>query len=132
MELYEQYKREYSELVTITDMNLDDRAKRIPYEKHIWISRMTDAKIVRMKLFKKKRSLRNDAISKLIKESPVAIVINKKILDDIDNSTNLTDINEKIQDYDFLIEYLELTIKAIMFIAQDIKNIILLKEMREL
>lgn len=127
MELLKQYKEQYEEFTKIDDFNLEQRAKRVPAEKHFWVARLIDAKIEREKLFKSKKKLKNTIIKKMMEDSPVKL--DKKLLDKIDDTDHFEDINDKIKDNEILIEYLELVVKSVSFIAQDIKNIISLKEL---
>jgi hypothetical protein len=52
-------------------------------------------------------------------------------MDDLDKSPSLETITQKIKEQEFLIEYLEKLVSNITFISQDIKNIIMLKQLQE-
>lgn len=130
MELLLQYKKQYEEFANIDDFNLEQRAKRVPAEKHFWVARLIDTKIERERLLKQKKRLKKAIIDQMMSDSPVKL--EKKLLDQIDNTDQFEDINDKLRDNELLIEYLELVVKSISFIAQDIKNIIALKELEQL
>ena len=125
MELLEQYQKQYIEFCNIDDFNLEQRAKKVPAEKHFWVSRLIEAKIKKGQLLKQKKQLKFEVTKKLIGDAPVSL--NKKTLDQIEDTPQLEQINDSLQEMDYLIEYLEHLVKAISFIAQDIKNIISIK-----
>jgi hypothetical protein len=129
MEILKKYQEQYNEFCKIDDFTLEDRALRIPAEKHFWVCRLIDAKIEKDRLYKVKTSTKHTLQKKLIKESPVAL--NKQIMDDLDKSPSLETITQKIKEQEFLIEYLEKLVSNITFISQDIKNIIMLKQLQE-
>jgi hypothetical protein len=62
-----------------------------------------------------------------MEESPVAL--NKQVLDDLDKTPSLEAINQKIKEQEYLIEYLTKIVDIITYISQDIKNIILIKQL---
>lgn len=126
-DLLERYRTQYEEFTHIDDFNLEQRAKRVPAEKHFWVARLIDAKIDREKLLKTKKKLKKTIIDKMMMESPVKL--DKKLLDQIDTTDQFEDINDKLKENELLIEYLELVVKSVSFIAQDIKNIIELRQL---
>jgi hypothetical protein len=67
---------------------------------------------------------------KLLQESPVKL--NKQYLDKIDESDALVDLTQRIKDQEFVIEYLDLLVRQVTFIAQDIKNIVEIKRLQEM
>lgn len=130
MELLEKYREQYNEFCKIDDFNLEDRSKRIPAEKHFWVCRLIDAKIERERLIKQKTKTKKSMEMKLLKESPVTL--NRQIADEIENAPSLETLNNQIREYEFLIEYLEKLVNQVTYIAQDIKNIISIKQLQEL
>ena len=128
MSLYEDYKKQYVEFSKINDMNLEERTMRIPAEKHYWVDRLIDAKRLKFKLLKERKLLKDANIKKAIAEGVVSL--SKQTLDKLENTKDIEDIDEKIQEQELLIEYLDLIVKHITYIAQDIKNILTIKEMQ--
>lgn len=122
MELLKRYQEQYEEFCKIDSFNLDERARRVPAEKHFWVCRLIDAKILRDKLIKQKSRLKNGVEEKLMENSPVRV--DKSYLNKIDESPVLENINEKIKETEYLIEYLDLLVRQVTYIAQDIKNIV--------
>lgn len=130
MDQIKEFQDQYIEFTKITDFNLEERAKRVPAEKHFWVARLIEAKRKHQSLSKKRKSIKDSAIKQLLKNSPVDIN-NKKIMDGIDNSPELENINDEIREVEFLIEYLDLLVRQVTFIAQDIKNIIEIRKLEE-
>lgn len=129
-ELIKKYQQQYEEFCKIDDFTLEDRARRVPSEKHFWVCRLIDAKIEKDKLYKAKASTKQTLQKKLMEESPV--VLNKQVMDDLDKTPSLENINQKIKEQEYLIEYLEKLVSQITFIGNDIKNILELKKIQEL
>ena len=126
-ETIKKYQQQYEEFCKIDDFTLEDRTKRVPAEKHFWVCRLIDAKIEKDKLYKSKASTKHTLQKKLMEESPV--VLNKQVLDDLDKTPTLENINQKIKEQEYLIEYLTKIVDIITYISQDIKNIILIKQL---
>jgi hypothetical protein len=129
-ELIKKYQSQYEEFCKIDDFNLESITKRVPAEKHFWVCRLIDAKIEKDRLIRLKNKKREDVQQKLLNESPVKL--NKQFLDKIDESDVLVDLTQKIKDQDFVIEYLDLLVRQVTFIAQDIKNIVEIKRLQEM
>jgi len=127
IEVIKKYQDQYSEFCKLDDFNLEDKARRVPAEKHFWVCRLIDAKIERDRLFKLKATTKQNMEQKLLKDAPVKL--NKQYLDEVEKSPSVEAINEKIRDLDFTVEYLDRVVQQITFIAQDIKNIISIKQM---
>ena len=59
-------------------------------------------------------------------------IIVKKTLDNIDNTPELEDINDKLKDSEYLIEYLDHVVKIFSFLDNSIKNIIECEKLQQL
>jgi hypothetical protein len=128
MSLYDDYRKQYTQFTSINDMNLEERIMHVPAEKHFWVERLIDAKRIKFKLLKERKVQKDLNIKKAIQEGVVNLT--KQTLDKLDNTEEIEVIDEKIQDNDLLVEYLEHIVKHITYIAQDIKNILTIKEMQ--
>lgn len=129
LELIKKYQSQFEEFVKIDDFSFESVTKRVPAEKHFWVCRLIDAKIEKDKLYKLKASTKHTLHKKLEEEAPVKL--NKQVLDDLDKTPSLENINQKIKEQEYLVEYLDRVVGLITFISQDIKNILLLKQMQE-
>jgi hypothetical protein len=123
-ELYDKYSTQYREFAKIDDFNLAERAKKIPAEKHFWVERLIESKRNLIKLERKRKKVIEGVTNQLVSNSPVRVE-KKTILE----SESVEKINEDIQDIKILIEFLDKVVSNISFIAQDIKNIIAIKQM---
>ena len=130
LELIKKYQAQFEEFVRIDDFTLEEVTRRVPAEKHFWVCRLIDAKIEKDKLYKIKASTKHTLQKKLMEESPVSL--NKQVLDDLDKTPSLENINQKIKEIEYMVEYLDRVVSLITFISQDIKNIIELKKLQEL
>ena len=131
MELIRKYQEQYSEFCKIDDFNLEERAKRVPAEKHFWVARLIEAKIEKGSLVKQRsRAIRHQ--TERISESNSLVKLNAKELEkQLKESPTIESIDEKIKEQDFLIEYLDLLVRQVTFIAQDIKNIVEIRKLEE-
>jgi hypothetical protein len=129
MELLKKYQARMSEFCNVDDTTLSDRLKKVPEEKHFWNTQFVDSKIALWKLEKQRKTLDKGLAKKVTEDSPVEL--NKKALDALVKG-GLEEIDDKIQEQKFLIEWLELNTKTVSFMAHDFKNIIELKKIEEI
>lgn len=129
MELIKQYQDLYVEFCKIDDFNLEDRAKKVPAEKHFWVARLIQAKIDRDRLLKQKKGLSISLTKQVASDNRLVAASQRDIEAMVNTSDTMEEINEKIRQQDFLVEYLELLVKQVTFIAQDIKNIIEIRKL---
>ena len=121
---YERLKKDTAEWCTIDLMNIGDKTKQAIGRKQWIVARLFDMKRDLFKLQKEKKLLKQAVIDKLIAGSKSPVNLDKSMLTAIDNSDELESINEQIKDCEFLVEYLEASVKMYTYIAQDIKNLI--------
>jgi hypothetical protein len=103
-------------------MNIGDKTKQAIGRKQWIVARLFDTKRDLFKLQKEKKVLKQAVIDKLVVNSPVNL--DKSTMTAIDNSSELESINDQIKECEFLVEYLEASVRMYMYIAQDIKNLI--------
>ena len=118
----------YREFASINDMNMDSRLLKIPGEKHYWVSCLIDAKNERYRAIKAKKKTKESLTKKIIEEGVVNL--NKQTLDNLENTESMENLNDLIHDLDMKIEYLELCVKNITFIGNDMKNILELRRLQ--
>lgn len=122
--IYEKLKQDTAEWCSINLMNIGDKTKQAIGRKQWIVARLFDTKRDIFKLYKEKKVLKQATIDKLLLESKVPVIIDKNMMTGIENSIELESINEQIKDCEFLVEYLEASVKMYTYIAQDIKNIL--------
>jgi len=122
-------------LVKGTDMvYIDTGSKTIAVtvssqEKHYWVTELAKKSHEKRVLTKQKKKLKEALTEKLINEG--IVTLNKQTLDSLENSEKIDDINEKLHDVEAAINYLEYIVKNVVFIGNDIKNIISWKQLNE-
>lgn len=119
---YERLKQDTAEWCSINLMNIGDKTKQAIGRKQWIVARLFDTKRDLFKLQKEKDLLKKSVLERLIESGPVNI--DKSTLKSIDDSPEFSAINEQIRDCQFLVDYLEYSVKQYTYIAQDIKNII--------
>ena len=125
----EKYMEQYDEFTKITTLNLDERAKRVPAEKHFWTCALIQSKKERYRLLAEKKRIKDRFIHEEIEKGVVALT--KKSLEGLEIKEEILAVNDKIQEMDFLIEYLENVHKHVTFIGNDIRNIILIEQLQQ-
>lgn len=129
MDIYEKYKQQYAEFVKIDHMNMGDKAKRVPAEKHFWACQIIERKKERFRLLRKKKELKDNFIREELEKGPVAV--SKKTLEGLEIRDDIIKINDQLQNLDLLIEFLEMIHKHVTFIGNDIRNMILIDQMEQ-
>ena len=113
----------YADFSKFDDFNLEEKAKQVPSQKQFWASRLIDAKRDKAKLMKQKKLIRDSLTDKLGSQNVVRL--DKHSIDQqIENAPSMDELNDRIAENGFLIEFLEMIFKCVQFIAQDIKNIV--------
>lgn len=121
-DLCKKYCDRYHEFSKLDRMNLEQTAMRVPNEKHFYSTQLLIKKAERIEIIRKKNKLKKAFADKIIDEG--VVTLSKKTLEDIESSDKFEEINEKIREYDAVIETLESIVRNITYIGQDIKNII--------
>jgi hypothetical protein len=133
MDTLQKYQARMKEFCNLDDFNLSERLRKFPEEKHFWNTQCVDAKIQLYRLEKQRKRVESDVTEKVVQDPKTPVILNKKTLEDTVNSNSLVqDIDDKIRDHKFLLEWLELNLKTISFMAQDFKNILTHKQIEEL
>ena len=123
MELLEKYRSEIAADLYIDDFNIKEAQLKLPSRKHFWVARLIDAKIAQKELIRKKIKLKELLIAKIRDESPVSLS-NPTIEKLVSDREEMQKINNKIDEYDILILYLEKVEKIFSTLHWEIKNII--------
>ena len=120
-ELFEKYKNQIEKDLRFDQYNVQDLTMRLPGLKHYWVGRLVEAKITLKKLEDKKKEL----IDTLQNQAKPEIGLSKASLSNIIlNNDTVKEINNKIEEYKIIIEYLEKVEKIFHSATFDIKNFI--------
>ena len=121
MDILENYKKEIIEDTKIDQFNILDKQLMLPTIKHKWVSRLIDCKKNLNRLFKKKKDIKKIVIEQIQDSIPKSLP--KAALDiKIEGSEKVKEINDDIEKYELLVEYLEKVEKIFSSMSFDIKN----------
>ena len=122
--LMQRYSRELHEDLKIDELSIKDKSMMVPIIKHKWVSIQMNHKSQLKKLeFAKKKHIKEFAAN-----SPV--VLSKIALEQAAlNDPKLAAIQEKIEELELVVEYLEKIEKAISSLTFDCKNVIDLQKL---
>lgn len=119
---YERLKKDTAEWCSFDLVNIGDKAKQAVGRKQWIVARLFDNKRDLFNLQNQRNVLRKSLTEKLIAKSPVAL--DKSAINAIDASPQLEEINSQIKDCEFLVAYLDASVKMYTYIAQDIRNML--------
>jgi len=131
VELIERYKDEIGKDLVINDFNIKDIQLKLPARKHYWAARLIDAKITLHKLNKRKKTLKESLVKRIVADAPIRITQQSAEVA-AESTEDLQNIANEIKDYEFVIEYLEKVEKIMSGMGFDIKNIIEIQKMEQL
>lgn len=127
-EILDRYSDELKPEISLNKLNLGDHQTRLPSLKHKWAGRYINHKRNLIKLKVQKKSLYSDLIEEYIENSPVKININiaEKA---VHNNSSILKINNKIEEEELILEYLDKIQNIVNNIQWDIKNLIELEKL---
>jgi hypothetical protein len=131
VDLIERYRNEINKDLIINDFNIKDIQLKLPSRKHYWAARLIDAKIELHKLGKRKKTLKESIVKRIIGEAPVRITQQSAEIA-AESTEELQNIALSIKEYEFVVEYLEKVEKIMGGMGFDIKNIIEIQKMEQL
>lgn len=130
MDILEKYSKEIEEDAKIDRFGLTDKQMLLPGIKHKWVARLIQHKEKVQKLKKLKKLTKIKLINQLESESNVSL--SKVALDNkAENDQSLKDIQEKIEQEELIILYLEKVETILRAMSYDIKNIVDLIKIEE-
>lgn len=131
MDTLKKYIEEINKDLHIDDFNLKDTQMKLPARKHFWVARLMDAKINKSKLLSKKKQHKKELVSRIISESPIKITT-QTAESAAENTSEIENINDKLKELDYIIEYLEKVEKIFSSMHWEIKNIVQINQMEQL
>ena len=127
-EILEKYTNELKPEINLNKLNLGDHQSKLPSLKHKWAGRYINHKRRLIKLKCRKKDLRKELTAKYIEESPIKV--NLTIAEkSVQNSAELSIIDDKIAEEELILEYLEKIQNIVNNIQWDIKNLIELEKL---
>jgi hypothetical protein len=126
--LFSKYRAELEVELDLTDFNMKDVQMGLPGVKHKWVARLIDIKIELNKL----KGLKAEAISTIIEknkgENKVAMS-DAALARQAGNHEAVKKINNKINESEIIIEYLEKVERICNSTTYDIKNLVDIKKL---
>lgn len=122
MELLNRYIDELTQDTHLDEFNVRDMQLKLPGIKHKWAGRQVRAKIELSQLKSQRWGVINSLVDKLIEESPVALTrptAQQKVL----KHTTIINMDNKIQELDHVITFLEKTDRTLSSMTFDIRNL---------
>lgn len=125
IERLEQYSKEISEDLKITEITLQDKSFDIPQRKHYWVAKLIIEKQELNRLKREKKNIEKDVLRAQQGGTDLApVTLTQNSIRKVINNTNIMqDILRQIEDQELLVEYLEKTEKIFSYITNDVKNI---------
>lgn len=120
-EQFFQYKEAVEKDLKFDEFNLIEVSKRLPSLKHFWVGRLIEAKIE----LKKLEELKRKAIEQVHSKQKPAIGLSQASVGKmLDKNETVQKINDRIEEWKLIIEYLEKVEKIFSQSGYDIKNFI--------
>lgn len=120
-EVFERYRDLVEKDLKFDEYNIKDLTMRLPSLKHFWVGKLVEAKINLKKLEDKKK----DLIDSLQSKTKPEIGLSKSTMSNIVlNNETIKEINQKIDEYKVIVEYLEKVEKIFHSATFDLKNFI--------
>ena len=120
-EVFEKYRKQVEQDLKFDEYNVQELTMRLPALKHFWVGKLVEAKISLKKLEDKKKEL----IDSLQSKTKPEIGLSKSSLSNIVlNNETVREVNNKIEEYKVIVEYLEKVEKIFHSATFDIKNFI--------
>lgn len=131
MEKLEKYIKEINDDLRVDEFNIKEVQMRLPAKKHYWVAKLIRAKIDRDKALELKKKLKDQAITKVLEDSPVKITLNTAS-SAAESHETIQKINKKIRELDHIIEFLEKVEKIFSAMSFDLKNMVEITRMETL
>jgi len=126
--IIDRYCEELGPEIRLNKLSLDEQQLTLPSLKHKWASRFINHKKNLIKLKNEKKSIFKNLVHEYIENSPVKINLNiaeKAVI----NNKKILIIDEKIEQENLILEYLEKIQNIVNNIQWDIKNLIELEKL---
>jgi|TARA_R110000787_G_scaffold286055_1_gene403195 phenylalanyl-tRNA synthetase alpha subunit len=117
--------------LVLDDFNIKEVTLRLPARKHYWVAQLIKTKISRNQTFVKKRELKKNITREVIATSPVKLT-QSAAEQAAERHDTLAELNNKIREFDVIIEYLEKVEKVMSQMGFDVKNAVDIMKMEQM
>ena len=131
MKIIDQYKNEIESELHVDEFNLKDVSMKTPGRKHYWVCKLIQHKKNLLNLKSERYELKKEIIKLIHQESPIKVtapVAEKTAY----QHEKMIEMQQKIDEQELIIEFLEKTEKNYTSLSFDIKNIIEIMKMEQL
>ena len=131
MKIIDQYKNEIESELHVDEFNLKDVSMKTPGRKHYWVCKLIQHKKNLLNLKSDRYELKKEIIKLIHQESPIKVtapVAEKTAY----QHEKMIEMQQKIDEQELIIEFLEKTEKNYTSLSFDIKNIIEIMKMEQL
>ena len=131
MKIIDQYIKEIEKDLYVNEFNLKEVSLKTPSRKHFWVSKLIHHKKQVMNLKGERYELKKRIVEEIRSKSPVKVTI------PIAEKTawqhgDMVEIQQRIEEQELIVEFLEKTEKTFSALGFDIKNIIEIIKMETL
>ena len=131
MKVIDQYIKEIEKDLIVDQFNIKDVSMKTPSRKHYWVSKLIGHKRQIINLKAERYDLKKKIVEDIRVQSPVKVTIpvaEKTAW----NHPDMIDIQNRIEEQELIVEFLEKTEKTFSSLSFDIKNIIEIIKMETL
>ncbi len=131
MKVIDQYIKEIEKDLIVDQFNIKDVSMKTPSRKHYWVSKLIGHKRQIINLKAERYDLKRKIVEDIRVQSPVKVTIpvaEKTAW----NHPDMIDIQNRIEEQELIVEFLEKTEKTFSSLSFDIKNIVEIIKMETL
>lgn len=128
MNLLERYIIEAEDDAKVDEINVQEKSLKLPTIKHKWVARLINAKRDQVQFKRDKKKLQQELAERVKEKSPTSISDNAAYAAAAKHH-DIVELQEKIDEYDTIIEYLEKVEKVFSSATWDYRNIVEIMKM---
>ena len=127
-EIIERYSKEIEVELHIDEFNIKEMSLKTPARKHYWVCRLIQHKKALLNLKAERYSLREDIVQAIQRESPVKVTRPIAVKSSYQHE-KMVDLQNRIDEQELIVDYLEKVERTFTSLGFDIKNIIEIMKM---
>ena len=127
-EIIERYSKEIETELHIDEFNIKEMSLKTPARKHYWVCRLIQHKKALLNLKAERYSLREDIVQAKQRESPVKVTRRIAVKSSYQHE-KMVDLQNRIDEQELIVDYLEKVERTFTSLGFDIKNIIEIMKM---
>lgn len=131
MKIIDQYIKEIEKDLVVDQFNIKDVSMKTPSRKHFWVSKLIGHKRQVLNLKAERFELKKKIVENIRTQSPVKVTVpvaEKTAW----NHPDMIELQQRIEEQELIVEFLEKTEKTFSSLSFDIKNIVEIMKMETL